>query len=67
MNLQYVRGTLVTAWACSVVTIGLLAHAGSITSWVTLALVAVVPPTVLMHRWNEPVPSTSQQIQQALR
>jgi len=67
MNLLYVKGIIGMSWACSVLAAGLLARAGSLTDWVTLTLLAAVPPSILMHRWNEPLPSTSQHIQQALR
>ena len=67
MNLSYMTGAIGMAWTCSVLTVGLLAHASSAASWVTLALVAAAPPVVLMHRWKEPLPSMSQRIQQALR
>ena len=67
MNLLYVKAAIGMSWACSVLMLGRLAHASSVTDWATLVCLAVVPPSILMHRWSEPVPSTSQHIQQALR
>jgi hypothetical protein len=67
MNLLYVKGIVAMAWTCSVLTVGLLTQASSVTSLVTLAFVAALPPTILMHRWREPAPSISQDIQKALR
>ena len=67
MNLLYLKGAIGMSWACSVLTIGVLAHTISLADWTTLTLLAVLPPSILMYRWAEPLPSTSQHIQQALR
>ena len=67
MNLLSLKGIVALSWACSVVTLGLVAQTSAITGWVTLLLVAMLPPAVLMHRWKEPLPSMSRHIQAAPR
>ena len=61
------NGTASILWAGSVLTLGLVSQADSVFSWVTLTLVAVLPPAFLMYRSNEPVPSMSYPIQKAPR
>ena len=67
MNLLHVKGTIAVLWALSVLTLGLVGHATSMSSWLTLAMMAALPPTILMHRWSDPTPTTTQIIREALR
>ena len=67
MNLLYVKSIVAMVSTCSAVMVGLLSHADSVASWGTLAVVGVLAPTILMHRWHEPLPSMSENIRQGLR
>ena len=47
--------------------VGIAGKLNSVTSWIVLAVVAVVPPVVVMWRWNDPRQTMSESIQEALR
>ena len=67
MNSLYAKGTLVMLWSCSVLVGGALGAAHSLPGWITVVFVALGPPAILLHLWREPVPTTSEQIQDSLR
>jgi hypothetical protein len=47
--------------------IGIARHLDSFAGWAFLTGVAVVPPLVVMWRWNDPRPTMSESIQEVLR
>ena len=54
-------------WVSAVSMAGIAGNVTSLSSWTVLAGVAVLPPFVMMRRWNDPRQSMSQTIQEALR
>lgn len=67
MQLVSIKTILAMLWVSTVVIVGLVAHSNSVSSWTFLAGVAVVPPLVMMWRWNDPHQTMSETIQEALR
>lgn len=54
-------------WVSAVSIAGIARSFDSFASWAVLAGVAVVPPLVMIWRWNDPPQTTSEAIQEALR
>jgi len=68
MQLVSLKSIIAMLWVSAVWTIaGITGHSNSFPSWAVLAAVAVVPPVVMMWRWNDPGPTMSETIQEALR
>lgn len=67
MTLLQIKRSMAVLWVVSVVTLALVGHVTSVSSWLALVALAVLPPTILMYRWQTPQPSTSERIQDALR
>lgn len=64
---EYVKGAVIAAWVLAVVTLGLAFGVTSIAGWAGLAVIAVVPPAVMLRLWRAPVPSMSETIRDVLR
>jgi hypothetical protein len=58
---------LTTVWGATVLMMGLAWHATAVSTWLTLLAIAVPPPAILFYFWREPLPSTSERIQESLR
>jgi hypothetical protein len=54
-------------WVSTVSVVGIAGNLNSVTSGIVLAVVAIVPPLVVMWRWNDPRQTMSESIQEALR
>jgi hypothetical protein len=67
MQLVSIKAIIAMLWVSTVSVVGIAGNLNSVASWTVLAAVAVVPPLVMMWRWNDPVPTMSQTIQEALR
>ena len=63
----YMKRTLSAVWACVPLAVGVATQTTSAASWLALTLAAVMPSAILVYLWREPVASTSQDIQKALR
>lgn len=46
---------------------GIAGNVNSFPSWTALGVVAAIPPLVMMWRWNDPLPTMSEAIQEARR
>ncbi len=68
-NMQRVsiKAVIAMLWVSAVSMAGIAGNVTSLSSWTVLAGVAVLPPLVMMRRWNDPRQSMSQSIQEALR
>jgi hypothetical protein len=64
---EYVKAAVITAWVLVVGTLGLAFGITSITGWAVLAVLSVIPPTVMLRLWHAPVPSMSETIRDVLR
>lgn len=67
--MQLVSITLIIVMLCVSATliIGIAGSVDSFSSWTLLAGLALVPPLILMWRWNDPRQTMSESIQEALR
>ena len=67
MQLASIKPIIAMLWVSAVVILGIAGNLDSLSSWAVLAAVAVVPPLVMMWRWNDPRQTMSETIQEARR
>jgi hypothetical protein len=67
MQLVSIKAVIGMLWVSTVSVVGIAGNLNSVTSWIVLAVVAIVPPLVVMWRWNDPRQTMSESIQEALR
>jgi hypothetical protein len=67
MKIISLKAILPIAWIITVTMVGLAAKLNSLSSWVLLTGFAVVPPILMMRRWDGPDQTMSESIQQARR
>ena len=67
MRLISIKPIIAMLWVSAAFVIGIAGNLDSFSSWTVLTVVAVVPPLVMMWRWNEPRETMSETIQEALR
>ena len=67
MQLLSIKAVLAMLWVSAVSIAGIAANVESVSGWTILAVVAAVPPLVMIRGWNDPGPTMSQTIQQARR
>lgn len=67
MTTTYVNTTIAALSILAAAAVGFLAPVTTPSGWFVLAAAATAPPLVFMHFWKEPVQTTSESIQEALR
>ena len=67
MQLFSIKAVLATGWIAVLGIAGLAGNLNSLSSWTVLAGAAVLPPMVMMWRWNDPPQSMSESILEARR
>lgn len=67
MQLVSIKAIIAMLWVSTVCVVGIAGNLNSVASWIVLAVVAVVPPLVVMWRWNDPRQTMSESIQEVLR
>ena len=67
MQLVSIKRIIAMLWVFAVFVIGIAGNLDSFSSWTVVTGVAVVPPLVMMWRWNDPRQTMSESIQEALR
>jgi hypothetical protein len=67
MQLVSIKAIIALLWVSTVSVVGIAGNLNSVASWTVLAGVAVVPPLVMMWRWNDPRQTMSETIQEARR
>ena len=67
MQLVSIKAIFAMLWVSAVSIAGIAGNVNSFSSWTVLAGVAVLPPLVMMRRWNDPRQTMSETIQEALR
>lgn len=67
MELTSIKAVIAMLWVSAVSILGIAGNVDSLSSWTVLAGVAVVPPLIMMWRWNDPRQTMSEAIQEALR
>ena len=67
MQLVSIRAIIAMLWFSTVSIVGIAGNLNSFASWTVLAAVVVIPPLVMMWRWNDPRHTMSEPIQEAPR
>jgi hypothetical protein len=67
MHTVYVKRALVAGWALALAIVAITTDVTRFSNWFVLAAVGVAVTMVVLRLWREPAPSTSEQIQDALR
>lgn len=67
MQLLTITAIIAMLWMSTVSGVVIAGHLNSMAGWTVLAVVAVIPPLVMMWRWNEPRQTMSEAIQEARR
>ena len=67
MQLVSLKAGLATLWVSVTLIAGIVGNVDSAVSWTALASIAIVPPIVVMWRWNAPPQTMSESIQEARR
>jgi hypothetical protein len=67
MQLVSIKPIIAMLWVSAAFIMGIAGNSDSFSSWAVLTGVAVVPPLVMMWRWNDPRQTMSESIQEALR
>jgi len=67
MQLVSIKPIAAMLWVSAAFVMGIAANVASLSSWAVLTGVAVVPPLVMMWRWNDPRETMSESLQEALR
>lgn len=67
MQLDSIKGIVSAVWVSAICTMGMAGNVRSTSGWAILAVLAVLPPLVMMWRWNNPRQTMSESIRQALR
>ena len=67
MQLVSIKSIIAMLWVSAASIVGIAGNFDSFSSWTVLAGVAVVPPLVMMWRWNDPRQTMSETIQEARR
>jgi hypothetical protein len=67
MQLVSIKPISALLWVSAAFIIGIAGNVDSFSSWTLLVGLAVVPPLILIWRWNDPRQTMSETIQEALR
>ncbi len=67
MELQHYKAALVTVWVLATCTLAIATGVASIPGLAVLAVIAVLPPLIMLRLWNDPPQSISESIHEARR
>jgi hypothetical protein len=67
MQLVSLKAVVATVWVSAALIAALTVTLDSLTKWAVLAGIAVLPPMVMLWRWNAPPQTMSESIQEARR
>ena len=67
MQLRSIKAIVAMLWVSAVCAAAIAGSVQSVSGWTLLAVVAVVPPLVMMWLWDHPAQTMSESIQQARR
>lgn len=67
MQIPSIRTTVAMVWVFAVCLAGLVAGVGSLSGWIVVAALALIPPIITMWRWTGPAQTMSESIQKALK
>lgn len=67
MHTDHVKAALIGAWILAIGVLGYVLGTTSLAGWTVLAVVAVIPPVVIMRLWGSPSQSMSESIREVIR
>ena len=67
MQLVLIKPVIAVLCISAALIVGIVGNLDSLSSWTVLAGIAVVPPLVMMWRWNDPRQTVSERIPEARR
>jgi hypothetical protein len=67
MRLNTIKAMVTAVWVFALCAAGLALNVGSLSGWIVLSALAILPPIVMMWRWNDPPATMSEIIQEARR
>ena len=67
MRLNSIKATVTALWVFAVYAAGIALHVGSLSGWTVITALAILPPLVMMWRWNDPPATMSEIIREARR
>jgi hypothetical protein len=67
MQLNSMKAIGAAVWILVIAVIGLASNPTSLTSWILLAALAILPPLVVMRRWTPPRDTMSEIIREGRR
>ncbi|MBI4485398.1 MAG: hypothetical protein HY655_05250 [Acidobacteria bacterium] len=67
MQTDSVKRASIVGWLLAVGVLGYISGMTSLAGWIVLAVVAVIPPVVMMRLWRVPSQSMSESIREVLR
>lgn len=67
MRTDQLKGALIGAWVLAVGLMAYIADPTSLAGWTALAVVAAIPPAVLLRLWRVPAQSMSESIREVTR
>jgi hypothetical protein len=67
MQMENMKSVAMAAWVLAVGVLAYILDPASLIGWTFLAVMAAIPPLVMMRLWRVPQQSTSESIREALR
>lgn len=67
MQLLSLKAVVASVWISAICLAGIAGNLNSLSSWLVLAAVAVLPPMVMIRQWSDPAQTMSESIQEARR
>ena len=67
MQHHYAKVAVIAFWVITVILTALTRNLASTFNWVAVAALAAIPPAILWGLWNDPVPTTSENIREAFK
>ena len=67
MQLESIKAIVATVWVSAACAAAIAGNLQSLSGWTVLVGVAVLPPLVILWRWNHPAQTLSESIQEARR
>ena len=67
MQLHYAKAAVIAFWVITVIVTALTRNLTSPFNWMAVAALAAIPSVILWRLWNDPAPTTSENIRQAFK
>jgi hypothetical protein len=67
MQIYYVKTAFMASWVLAIAAVGYFFDTTSLSAWMVLTALSLVPPAIMMQLWRAPVPTMSESIRNVLR